>query len=67
MYMNNREYIKAEEQTGGGTMINFVQSPYPPVTQVMKNGQKDEWISMQVSGVCMPNSSAISNVTLVAV
>ena len=48
-------------------MINFVQSPYPPVTQVMKNGQKDEWISMQVSGVCMPNSSAISNVTLVAV
>ncbi|GMI12586.1 hypothetical protein TrVE_jg1351 [Triparma verrucosa] len=51
MYMNNREYIKAEEQTGGGTMINFVQSPYPPVTQVMKNGQKDEWISMQYDGL----------------
>jgi len=32
-------------------MINFVQSPYPPVTQVMKNGQKDEWISMQQDGL----------------
>ncbi|GMI41597.1 hypothetical protein TeGR_g5866, partial [Tetraparma gracilis] len=50
-----RDYVQAEEQVGGGTMLNFVQSPYPPVTQILKNGQKDEWIGMQQDGLYVVN------------
>ena len=55
-----REYIPAEEQVGGGTLLNFVQSPYPPVTQILKNGQRDEWIALQQDGLHLVGHDGVS-------
>ncbi len=48
-----RKYIVGEEHVAGGTKMNFFQSPTPPVTQLLKNGQTDEWISVCPGGMLL--------------